>query len=95
MTAPDLRSRLERAFMDATGAPSGHGSQTWIARLMRVRLATVNDILAGRQPPDRLEAALDLMEQGRQMATWEDGYRTGAEEATPEPGDTSTGGTHR
>ena len=73
MTAPDLRTRLERAYMDATGAPSGHGSQTWIARLMRVRQATVNDILAGRQPPDRLEAALDLMEQGRQMAAPEEG----------------------
>jgi hypothetical protein len=63
-----LVARLERTFMDVTGARSGHGAQTWIARAMRVDPRSVRRMVAGDVPPDRLEGALDLIETGRQAA---------------------------
>lgn len=60
-----LRRRLEATYMRLEGASSGHGAQTWLARLARLDPRTVRRALAGDIPPDRVEAALDLIDAGQ------------------------------
>lgn len=64
----DLARRVEQVFMEMTGAETPRGARAWIADLARITPVSVSRILAGDQPADRIEAALDAIEAGRRFA---------------------------
>jgi hypothetical protein len=67
-TDTDLARRVERAYMRATGKAVPRGARAWIGRLARLDPRSVSRMLAGDLPPDRIEAILDAIEEGRRAA---------------------------
>lgn len=63
-----LADRIERAYIETTGSRTGWGARAWIARLARLDSRSVSRMLAGELPPDRIEATLDALAEGRRAA---------------------------